>query len=950
MADDEITKQPGSITNTADSSQERISQVSNVNSAISQMQRNVDSQLEEAEANFGDIEGIEKVQSSFSKILNEFSSTVSSIGSGFAKIAGDTARVGTSSIKQYGRAISQDISYNKQNIISLALSRTSPLFGYFAGKFMETDVFKSAKEKMKENLSNALGGVTAKLKQGWAKLFKGSKDQEGPIKNYGKIAEKIPKMAKGGYVEKGGLVNLHAGEIVAPIEKILSRIDESISVGRDIAKVTRKAQLNTLAKMSTFVQTNRDEAKVGLTKGFLRALTQVNTQYQEPAQQRMLRAVLSIQDSMGATIGTWPQVWQKMLVNHPTFRQIMFTLKGLHSMLGVPSNLVYTVFKSRGGYTGHLSQAKNPMQAAAENIGLVYSEGMWRLDNIVKFTKATAEATRDMSSAITGKKYAPLEGVPRGIWSIFGMARGLANWFGKHASNLVGQLLGGPEFAKILEGIMTKQRELPFERFTKSRHTKTLDELYDDRRAHSLASSKRNKDRQLEEDTGSINYDELIADYLKPMTKNSKKMAKDIGGMSTDIEENTEANTESNAREKRRSVFGFLKSFLGIFGSGGIFGLVSVLGGFFGKRIVGFLGGKIFGGILKTLGRTVFGSALKSMFGPKSLLIMGMKSLATSFAASKIGSSIISGLKNPAVWSVASKAVGVAAAAGIGWQVGKQLDSWLGISEKFQASMNKWGTEARKLADEMTEHQMGLSKSAREGGKKGWKDKRTLSLETSLLRQSSSKEKQTDVGFYGRSNLSAINTGQVEYLKKHAGEYMQWDINTIEMMRRQWMTSPESIGTKFIGSDAIKYGRKREADFLNYLKKNATKMTEAQQIAAYSKYQISTTGKEPQEEASLADLAAQAKLKAIELKNIVTDKEKREEALKKAADLTKAGTEAVVTTLSNATSAITNMVTNNNSTIVNNANSNMGNRQHVGWGRGAYSYTFATIRGDTDED
>jgi len=947
MADDEITKQPGSITKTADNSQERISQVSNVNSAISQMQRKVDRQLDEAEANFGDIEGIEKVQSSFSKVLNEFSNTVSSIGGGFAKIAGDTARAGSDTIKQYGRAISQDISFNKQNIISLALSRTTPLFGYFAGKFMETDVFKTAKEKMKENLSNALGGVTAKLKEGWSKLFKRNKgDQERPVKNVAKIAEKVPKMAKGGYVEKSGLVNIHAGEIVAPIEKILARIDESINITRDLANISRKAQLNTLAKMGTFVATNERQAKVGLAKGFLRALTQVNTQYQEPAQQRMLRAVLSIQDSMGATIGTWPQVWQKMLVNHPTFRNIMFTLKGLHSVLGVPAKLVYSIFKSRGGYTGHLSRAKNPMQAAAENIGLVYSEGMWRLDNIARFTKATAEATRDMSSAITGKKYEPLEGIPRGIWSIFGITRSLTNWVGKHGVNLIGRFFGGKKFAKQLTDVMTKHRELPFN--FKSSHEKALEELYDDRGAGELKRKKiKDKDNQYK-DSGKIDYDILVSDYLKPRVKTEKRLIKLISGISTDVEENTEANKESNARSKREKIWGWIKSVFGIFGSGGFFGLLSVVGGFFAKRIVGFLGGRVFSGLIRGLGGSIFGSALSSMFGPKSLLVTGIKSLAASFAASKIGSALISGLKNPAVWSVASKAVGVAAAAGIGWQVGKQLDSWLGISEKFQATMNKWGAEARKLSDEMTAHQVNLSKSAREGGEQGYKDRKTLSMESSLLRGSSSKEKLTAIGAFGRANINAVNTGQVEYLREHAGEYLRWDTDTIELMRKQWMNSPETTGTKFIGSDAVKYGKNREASFLRYLKRYATEMTEEQQEASYKEYQTSITGKEPQVEASLSNIAAQAKLKGIELRSMILDKEKREAAAKKVEDLAKSGTKAVVTSLSNTTSAITNIINNNSKTI--NAGVGGDGQQHIGWGRGAYSYTYATIRGDTDED
>ncbi|RLI46736.1 hypothetical protein DRO61_08865, partial [Candidatus Bathyarchaeota archaeon] len=112
-----------------------------------------------------------------------------------------------------------------------------------------------------------------------------------------------------------------------------------------------------------------------------------------------------------ATVGTWSQVYQKMLVTNPFFRNILFSLKGISSVITSPAKLIYQAFKSRGGYQGHLSHAKNPSQATAENVGLLYTEGMWRLDNIALFTRATAEATRDISTAITGKKYKQLEGV-----------------------------------------------------------------------------------------------------------------------------------------------------------------------------------------------------------------------------------------------------------------------------------------------------------------------------------------------------------------------------------------------------------------------------------------------------------------------------------------------------------------------------------------------------------
>ena len=940
MADDEITKQPGSITKTADNSQERISQVSNVNSAISQMQRKVDRQLDEAEATFGDNEGIERVQSSFSKVLNELSNTVSSIGTGFAKIAGDTARVGTNSVKQYGRAISQDISYNKQNIISLALSRTSPLFGYFAGKFMETDVFKSAKEKMKENLSNALGGVTAKLKEGWSKLFKRNKGDQGPpAKNVGKIAEKVPKMAKGGYVEKSGLVSLHAGEVVAPIEKILSRIDESISIAKDLSIITRKAQLNTLAKMSTFVATNEHQAKVGLAKGFMRALGQVNTQYTEPAQQRMLRAVLSIQDSMGATIGTWPQVWQKMLVSHPTFRTIMFSLRGLYTTLSIPSKLVYAVFKSRGGYVGHLSHAKNPMQAAAENLGLIYSEGMWRLDNISKFTKASAEATRDMSSAITGKKYPALEGIPRGVWSIFGITRIATNWLGKYGIKWISRAFYGKEFSDSITEIMSKQRELPLKGlrdFFKGSWKTNLENLYDEQRHAQLGGKKVNiteaakeakeaSEEQTEKIVTSIHelaeksvraaddYGYVMkhvangTDRLVSISTSAEKTAKTSSKLEKDSskkiiqfskkikeasEENAKVNKESNAREKRRSVFGFLKNIFGIFTGGGIFGLIGA---------------------------------------------------AASFIAPMLSAGILSMVTSPAILGIVSKVLGLAAATGVGWvvgsKVGKKLDDWLGITENIQKTMNEWHAQANRLADKNQEHMMNLSKSARKGGEQGEIDRRKLAAQTHIrTKGGASAEKMKSVGWTGSSDILGVIEGQVKYARENPGEYLLYDQDTIDRVRKEWMDSGKAYPKMPLGNH-IKYGEDREKQFLDYLKTKATK-TYRFKIAKPIEDQV---------QAEKTNIMDQAKLKTLELKGMVLDKLNTSEAAKKLQDLQTAGTKALVTSFNNTSSAITNIINNNSSKTIN-TGPGLGGQQHVGWGRGAYSYTYATIRGDTDED
>ncbi len=73
-----------------------------------------------------------------------------------------------------------------------------------------------------------------------------------------------------------------------------------------------------------------------------------------------------------------------------------FAIKTMGSIFGSPFKFVWQIFKRRGGYRGHLSRSSNPFQALNENMGLLYTGSMWRLDNVAKFTKISAEATRDL--------------------------------------------------------------------------------------------------------------------------------------------------------------------------------------------------------------------------------------------------------------------------------------------------------------------------------------------------------------------------------------------------------------------------------------------------------------------------------------------------------------------------------------------------------------------------
>ena len=128
--------------------------------------------------------------------------------------------------KQYANAIGQDFNFNKQSLLALTLAKSTPIFGYFAAKFMETDVFKQAAQRIRENIGGALQTVGQKfgmlMEAGWQKI-KGLFGDDKKAKNINKHF-KIPSMDVGGYVAKEGLVNVHTAEVIMHLDKVMKQI------------------------------------------------------------------------------------------------------------------------------------------------------------------------------------------------------------------------------------------------------------------------------------------------------------------------------------------------------------------------------------------------------------------------------------------------------------------------------------------------------------------------------------------------------------------------------------------------------------------------------------------------------------------------------------------------------------------------------------------------------
>jgi len=799
--------EPGSITQTADSQNTRISEVSSVSNTVNQMQAEVDQRLTEVEQMAGDSEGIAEVQNATIGVLHKMKETMGSFAQGISSITLGTATATKDAISQYGKAISEDISYNKQNIVAMALSRSTPLFGYFAAKFMETDVFQKGKEKMAESLKSVFSGIGKTI----GGFFKGRKkgEEDGDI----------PKMQKGGYVKKGGMVEVHAGEIVAPIEKVLSRIDESVGAVQEIGVAFKRAQLHQMANMAGYVKGQEKLEKVGIFKGFLRAMHQVQTQYEEPQQMRMLRAVLSIQDTLGATIGTWEQVWTKMLIEHPTFRQIMFGLKTISTGLSLPGRIAYSVFKARGGYKSHLPNSKNPYENMSIILGMLYAESMHRLDNIVLNTRHTAWATRDLSTFITGKKYPPLLGIQKTFWSIMGIARKALNLGAKFVPPLIAGgidlMLGGSGKAgwgkgKTLGDFLSKERKMW--------GTDLINKILEATEGAKINKSLYGElpgggdiQKQLTEGTDKAPTPVRIVEYAKEAKKIEDKKWRDeqqsSGSLLSGVNNLYAANVKQHKKEQKTQK-GIAKDLDQMNKRGKM------------KRIWDLIMGA-FSGI---------GSIISTIVGTIGTVLAGL-GLNKAWLANFLSPAAFKNFLGPAM--------GFAIGYGIGTLIdkyisGPQRKKWIAHFDKLIAEAES--THRKKM--KVTEDKLGAVKGQ-------VKDKALISeTEKIIMAQQISQTaggagkageaRKSQLGKAGVHASQLVAAAQREYQAKNWDIYSMYDPNEIAAMRNQWIIEDKSVphfsrkkwsffGKQIDEGEVHDYGTRREMQFLRYLQEHGNK-------------------------------------------------------------------------------------------------------------------------------
>ena len=279
------------------------------------------------------------VAAGYGKVVNNLGDTIKQLSIGMKNISLSTARASSDAISQYGKAIGQDIHINKTNTIAMALSRATPIFGYFAAKFMETDVFRGAISKIRQGVGSAMLAGLRGAGSAISNIFRGKSTGEkivGRERELGALASEVsslkkelqakpPQLQSGGYVKKGGVVEVHAAEVIAPVDKLVSQI----------------------------VETTNQQQK-GFLKTFIKEFRTAKNPKEEAWQDRMLKAILELKVAFIGTTSRLRVAWQRTLLENPAFRGMLMFAEGFKLVLGAP---IKWLFGARGGYLSDVKRA-----------------------------------------------------------------------------------------------------------------------------------------------------------------------------------------------------------------------------------------------------------------------------------------------------------------------------------------------------------------------------------------------------------------------------------------------------------------------------------------------------------------------------------------------------------------------------------------------------------------
>lgn len=397
-------------------------------SSIAKQQEQTQRLIQQRE--LGYTKGIVEIERSSNKLLQKLGLTVDTMTRSARKILVTTAQTTKDVITDMGKALNEEFRVNKANTVGMALAATTPIFGYFAAKFMETSVFQDFKEKIKDKLGEVFTFVGDKFKKAFGQMrgkkfselvdmagrglveflklpfkligasfrglwegtkfllklpfkaiglafagimkltkfiltlpfktiglafkaillpFKIIKGMFGAIRSGfrldfgqkgGKRAETIPSLQKGGYVKKSGNVNVHAGEVISPVSLVFKEM------GKHLKKAFESKSITSISEEIVKLRVS---------------LTGVENEFTTALMERFTKGPIA----------------KKLL-------KIYNVIEGI-------SGVIHFFTRPRGKYTRQLPRGSSPMQNMQTIMGMLYANGMAKLDQIIKILGGNPE-------------------------------------------------------------------------------------------------------------------------------------------------------------------------------------------------------------------------------------------------------------------------------------------------------------------------------------------------------------------------------------------------------------------------------------------------------------------------------------------------------------------------------------------------------------------------------
>ena len=760
MPDDEMDYGDEFAKTAEEEYEERLKNIGGVNAAAAKMQADINERIDEIKG-IGTKEGIEQVSKATSSVLRSLSAVIREVAVGTKKITIGTALATKEAIGQYGKAISEDISFNKQNIVATSLARATPLFGYFASKFMETDVFKSAATKIKSTLSDAISSVGGKFKSLFATGFERVKGLFGKGK---RAEEEVPKLQAGGVIGKAGLAEVHKAEVIMPIEKLLEKIDELKKPTEEAAEIAVKPMRMFSALISGMTRRQHmieeytlrrapDERR-SLVKSFTSAYKETFEEHALPWQEQMVRLQRRLVFSLIGLGNRFRIAFSTMLFEHPLLRNLFWSVSSFTKALTSPFRFLV---KARGGYEADLPTARNPFENLVQTSGLIYTGMMYQFDKVVAHARAQSEYLRDISGAFTGKGYEQIQEKERERWSFLRKSLRAVSW---QIEWLTKKTRGEEEALfwtkpRTFQSLMVDAWRTVFPK--------------EEQRAVLPTGTMQKLDFVLQ----------AIIDRIKPQQEREISIVKQLEYQTEALEDQrpwwkkllskTETIKDATQRTARR-----------IRGMGRTALRWIVLAFGFIKNLIGNIGGMA--------AKFLSGTALP-------LLTRTIPSLLRPLLSTAVLGPLLAGAGGLALGTLINKYI---------------VDPFMEKrSRELQAKVSKsW---------QQVEAGMRRTKEASGGRGRG----RVEAVHAARMRTTLGgtaeqlKERYYAGGLGGSETYLAIQAAQQKYMEEHIGDYIPYGFDQVQMARIEFA---KVAGKKLLFADPEKYGIEREKNFLSYLK------------------------------------------------------------------------------------------------------------------------------------